>query len=63
MNEVKDLGTTNGWGPKRPPEYIQHIESMKNGEEHDTKVVQRGRCWHEVTCHTCGIRWDVDSGD
>lgn len=71
--EVKNLGSMNGWygvttypngwdkpGVKEPdrvpPEY-----TACRAAGHQLTTHQKGHCWTQYTCPTCGITWDVDS--
>jgi hypothetical protein len=65
MESIKHLGTSNSWdhGVPEPLEYVAHKQAVKAGERHDVKGMTLGRCLTQYTCHTCGISWNVDSGD
>lgn len=70
MNEVKDLGTMNGWYKGNPPEYDAHL--AKCGKPHPTfpqyrhfnmTIKKLGNCYYAYHCHDCGILYRVDSSD
>jgi hypothetical protein len=61
----KNIGSANLWGMtgKTPLEYLAHEQAVKAGEKHDVKRETIGRCLRRMTCKTCGITWQIDSGD
>lgn len=70
MCEVKDIGTMNGWGKSKPPEYDAHLANC--GKPHPTypqyrhfNVVEKklGNCYYAYHCQDCGILYRVDSSD
>ena len=63
---IKYLGSVNGWearGVPRPPELEACELAQKAGEKHQFSFQQIRRGTWLVTCHTCGISYDIDSSD
>jgi hypothetical protein len=59
---IKNLGCMNGWR-EEPAEYTACKAARDRGEAHELTGRTPWNCYHETTCHTCGIRFAVDSSD
>ena len=59
VQEYKSLGCMNGWS--KNPEIVEKCQ----GDEarHDIEVVNIGRCYNKIICHTCKYVYSVDSSD